>query len=135
MVVDPLELTSSLECLREQYYAHYYSWSTSVTCQKLLNLIIQTPASLLMIVSFTDSISDTDAGFSSFRKLGEAMADAVPTREMSSYTYKQQQALREADGIQAPWTHTGSSGQWKVPSQRPSENGSSYQRRSLMPPR
>ena len=29
---------------------------------------------------------------------------------MPSYTYKQQQALREADGIQAPWTHTASSG-------------------------
>ena len=41
------------------------------------------------------------------------MADAVPPREMSSYTYKQQQSLREADGIQAQWTHTGSSGQWK----------------------
>ena len=41
------------------------------------------------------------------------MADAVPPREMSSYTYKQQQALREADGIQAPSIHTGSSGQWK----------------------
>ena len=42
------------------------------------------------------------------------MADAVPPREMSNYTYEQQ-ALRKADGIHAAWTHTGSSGQWKVP--------------------
>ena len=42
------------------------------------------------------------------------MADAVPPREMSNYTYEQQQALREADGIHAAWTHTGSSGQLKV---------------------